>query len=165
MSVDTAILPPPRNRRHVTSYARAVGAGLRAHPFLRLAVRLPIYDPLELAGRVAAAASTPRRSSTRVLSVSPTALITGGVAAAAAAAAAMKPLGSTGLPLGSAGSSSSPRLVIPPQDTPAQQDAIDFLRELNATWEMWDVIRTICDYDQRLSLGVAFLFFSSSSSL
>ena len=44
----TAILPPPRNRAHLASYARAVSAALAAVPYMQLSVRLPIYDPSKI---------------------------------------------------------------------------------------------------------------------
>ncbi|OCH94445.1 PRMT5-domain-containing protein [Obba rivulosa] len=45
LNFHTAILPPPRNREHVASYARAVNACLHAVPFIELSVRISIYDP------------------------------------------------------------------------------------------------------------------------
>ena len=45
LNVHTAILPPPRNREHVASYARAVNAVLSTVPYMQLSVRVPIYDP------------------------------------------------------------------------------------------------------------------------
>lgn len=39
------ILPPPRNRKQVASYARAINAGLASTPYMQFSVRLPIYDP------------------------------------------------------------------------------------------------------------------------
>ncbi|KAF8896284.1 PRMT5 arginine-N-methyltransferase-domain-containing protein [Infundibulicybe gibba] len=40
----------------------------------------------------------------------------------------------------------APRLMIPDRDVPAPE------AEVNATWEMWDVIRSMCDYNPRLTL-------------
>ncbi|EEB88196.1 hypothetical protein MPER_14103, partial [Moniliophthora perniciosa FA553] len=45
LNIQTAILPPPRNRVYVTSYARIINSCLRNTPFMNLAVRLPVYDP------------------------------------------------------------------------------------------------------------------------
>ncbi|KAI0806015.1 PRMT5-domain-containing protein [Irpex lacteus] len=45
LNVHTAILPPPRNRDHVASYARAINAALASVSYMQLSVRLPIYDP------------------------------------------------------------------------------------------------------------------------
>jgi protein arginine N-methyltransferase 5 len=45
LDVHTVILPPPRSRARVTSYARALGAALARVPYMQLSVRLPIYDP------------------------------------------------------------------------------------------------------------------------
>ncbi|KZV62913.1 PRMT5-domain-containing protein [Peniophora sp. CONT] len=45
LDVQTAILPPPRNRQHVASYARALNAALVRIPYMQLSIRLPIYDP------------------------------------------------------------------------------------------------------------------------
>ncbi|KIP05028.1 hypothetical protein PHLGIDRAFT_129142 [Phlebiopsis gigantea 11061_1 CR5-6] len=45
LNVHTAILPPPRNREHVASYARIINAVLSSVPYMQLSVRMPIYDP------------------------------------------------------------------------------------------------------------------------
>ncbi|KAH8100111.1 PRMT5-domain-containing protein [Cristinia sonorae] len=45
LGIRTAILPSPRHRAHVGSYARAVNAALKATPYMQLSVRIPIYDP------------------------------------------------------------------------------------------------------------------------
>ncbi|KDQ14318.1 hypothetical protein BOTBODRAFT_55479 [Botryobasidium botryosum FD-172 SS1] len=44
------ILPPPRNRAHVTDYGRAVSACLKntgLSQYMQLSVRIPIYVPSE----------------------------------------------------------------------------------------------------------------------
>ncbi|KAI0033553.1 PRMT5 arginine-N-methyltransferase-domain-containing protein, partial [Vararia minispora EC-137] len=48
LDVHAAILPPPRNRHHIASYARAVCAALSRVTYMTLSVRLPIYDPAVL---------------------------------------------------------------------------------------------------------------------
>ncbi|TCD60480.1 methyltransferase protein [Steccherinum ochraceum] len=45
LGTHTAILPSPRHRAHVASYARAINAALKAVPYMQLSVRIPIYDP------------------------------------------------------------------------------------------------------------------------
>ncbi|EMD34129.1 hypothetical protein CERSUDRAFT_141621 [Gelatoporia subvermispora B] len=96
LNAHTAVLPPPRNREHAASYARAVNACLHAVPFLELSVRISIYDP-----SVFRASSTPRG-------------------------------GRTPEP--------SSAVTVAPAQTPI------------STWEMWDLIHSTCDYNQRLSL-------------
>ncbi|KAI0070415.1 PRMT5-domain-containing protein [Panus rudis PR-1116 ss-1] len=45
LNIQTVILPPPRSRTHVASYARTLNAALKAVPYMQLSVRIPIYDP------------------------------------------------------------------------------------------------------------------------
>ena len=96
LNVHTAILPPPRNREHVASYARIVNAMLNSVPYMQFAVRLPIYDPATI--------HLPQDASKR---------------------------------------DSKPGVSRKLLD---DQSSI-------ATWEMWDAIRTICDYSPRLVIG------------
>ncbi|KAF7316878.1 Protein arginine N-methyltransferase [Mycena chlorophos] len=110
LNIHSAILPPPRNREHVSSYARTVNACLKAHPYMHLSIRLPIYSPTVLNSPLSTSPSPP-------LLRSPS------------------PVPAT------------PRLVISDErsaDAPPTN--------LDATWEMWDVIRSICDYNTRLTL-------------
>ena len=93
LDVQTVILPPPRNRQHVASYARALNAALSRIPYMQLSVRLPIYDP-----------SIFRDEST----------LSGERPGAKASEA-----------------------------------------ELNMCWEMWDAVRTLCEYNPRLTLGAS----------
>ncbi|KAF7312309.1 Protein arginine N-methyltransferase [Mycena indigotica] len=113
LNIHATILPPPRNREHVTSYARAVNACLKTHPYMHLSIRLPIYNPTVLEGHLT---PLPDSMSPQLLgSLSPT--------------------------------PSTPRLVVSDDrssDSPPTN--------LDATWEMWDVIRSICDYNTRLTL-------------
>lgn len=95
LNIQTAILPIPRHRSHIASYARAVNACLNAIPYIQLSVRIPIYDPM-------------------MLHLTPT---------------SAKPTASI----------SSPSVLF--SDEPSV-----------ATWEMWDAIRTVCDYNPRLTL-------------
>src|SRR5438445_10526861 len=44
LNISTGILPPPRNREHVASYARTVNACLAKFQFVSLSVRLSIYN-------------------------------------------------------------------------------------------------------------------------
>lgn len=48
-----------------------------------------------------------------------------------------------------------PALIVSPDlSTPStSQSGISSESEMNATWEMWDVIRSICDYNTRLTLS------------
>lgn len=114
LNVSVAILPPPRNRDHVPSYARAIHTCLDKIPYMHLSVRLPVYDPLVFQ----LAASTPRSGS---------------------------PTPSFGAsPNGSSISTASSRSMSFTRTTE---------EEFNSTWEMWDVIRTICENNPRLSLS------------
>src|SRR5258708_23558789 len=45
LNVQTVILPPPRHRSHVASYARAINECLKSTPYINFSIRLPIYDP------------------------------------------------------------------------------------------------------------------------
>jgi hypothetical protein len=61
----------------------------------------------------------------------------------------------------------APLIVIPERD---ERFRPGLKGELSATWEMWDVIRTICDYSPRLTLSkqflnLLFLFLDLSDSL
>ncbi|KAI0701199.1 PRMT5-domain-containing protein [Cytidiella melzeri] len=104
LNVHTAILPPPRHRDHIASYARAVNAALASVPYMQLSVRLPIFDPTMIQ-----------------LGQTPT------------------------TPVFSKHTSSFPPA---PQPTTALVDDQTSM----ATWEMWDVIRSICEHHHRLSL-------------
>ncbi|KAJ7052637.1 PRMT5 arginine-N-methyltransferase-domain-containing protein [Mycena amicta] len=110
LNIHAAILPSPRNREHVSSYARTVNACLKAHPYMHLSIRLPIYNPTVLEGPIPGSPSPP---SFRSPSPAP----------------------------------STPRLIVS-DDRSADPPPTN----LDATWEMWDVIRSICDYNTRLTL-------------
>ncbi|KZT22367.1 PRMT5-domain-containing protein [Neolentinus lepideus HHB14362 ss-1] len=124
LNIQTVVLPPPRNRAHVASYARAVNASLNSIPYMQLSVRLPIYDPSIFKPPVISSwesnpdpfatsdSSTPQSSHIRITTDE------------VELAASDKSTNNTKISEG----------------------------ELNATWEMWDVIRSVCHYDQRLSL-------------
>ncbi|KAJ6513332.1 PRMT5-domain-containing protein [Mycena sanguinolenta] len=113
LNIPTAILPPPRSRDHVSSYARTIHACLKSSSYIHLSVRLPIYNPSVLDGRLTPMTSP--SSSGALLPGSPT--------------------------------PSTPRLVVPDDRRTETTSG-----NLDATWEMWDVIRSICDYNTRLSL-------------
>ncbi|KAJ7637720.1 PRMT5 arginine-N-methyltransferase-domain-containing protein [Mycena polygramma] len=110
LNIQTAILPPPRSREYVSSYARTVNACLKNSPYMHLSIRLPIYNPSVLEGHL-----SPGPSSPSLRSPSP-------------------------IP-------STPRLVV--HDDRGTETTSG---NLDGTWEMWDVIRSICDYSTRLSL-------------
>ncbi|KAG6837372.1 hypothetical protein H0H93_010530 [Arthromyces matolae] len=119
LNIQSAILPTPRNRDHVASYARIVNSCLKNTPYMHLSIRLPIYNPSVLHSNSNAPSSPP--------------------------------LGflSSAESLGSLSSSpSGPRLLVPGSQklTTAPES------ELNATWEMWDLIRSMCNYNTRLTL-------------
>jgi protein arginine N-methyltransferase 5 len=103
LNIYTVILPPPRNREHVASYARTVNTCLNKFPYISLSVRLPIYHP-----GMFQPTQTSVGSSVRLETPS-----------------------------------------IPDHVGPTSGDS------LNATWEMWDVIRTMCDYNTRLTLSAS----------
>ncbi|KAF8639417.1 hypothetical protein AX17_001507 [Amanita inopinata Kibby_2008] len=114
LNIHTVILPPPRNRSHVASYARTINACLRKAPFLNFSVRLPIYNPSVL------------RPESPII-----------------------PLIQSGS-VESTRASRVPTLLMPGNTSHSLSSAPE--GELNATWEMWDVVRSICDYDTRLTL-------------
>lgn len=114
LNVSVAVLPPPRNRTHVPSYARAIRACLDKIPCMHLSVRVPVYDPMVF--QLAAPTPRPASPSPSISSSS----IASGV------------------------STSSSKSTSFPQTTE---------EEFNGTWEMWDVIRTICESNPRLSLS------------
>lgn len=117
----TAILPAPRHREHIASYARSVNQCLKRNHFIQISVRLPIYDPDALNSyhesrkdRATYMASQPRSRASVIAAATPRLVV----------------------------SDISSNLINSPENV------------LHATWEMWDVIRSICDYDPRLSLSV-----------
>jgi len=127
LNISTAILPPPRNRDHVASYARIVNACLSKAPYINLSVRLPIYNPSVFHPQSPISAFHP-----------------------ASPSGALSP----------SRSSSTPSLVVSESEhvTPNSGGS------LNATWEMWDVIRSMCDYNTRLSLSMYALLCSEGGS-
>ena len=107
LNVESAILPVPRNRDHVASYARIVNSCLNNTPFINLSIRLPVYNPSVL---------------------------------------------HTNAPL--VGDPASPSPSTPPKrHIPGNSLSATLESELNGTWEMWDLIRSICDYNTRLTLS------------
>ena len=113
LNVSVAILPPPRDRTHVPSYARAIHTCLDKIPYMHLSVRIPVYDPSVFQ----LATPTPRPGS---------------------------PSPSVSSSIASNTSAASSKSMSFPHTTE---------EEFNSTWEMWDVIRTICESDPRLSLS------------
>ncbi|EIW83976.1 PRMT5-domain-containing protein [Coniophora puteana RWD-64-598 SS2] len=121
LNIQTVVLPPPRNREHVASYARAVNECLKRVSYMKFSVQLPIYDPAAFQQK-----ETPR-------------LRSGSTVTLASTLSETPP--------------STPRLLIPGNDFPLRPKKTRASeRELNATWEMWDVIRSVCDYSPRLTL-------------
>lgn len=119
LGIQSVILPAPRSREHVASYARIVNTCLKSVPYVNLAVRLPIYDPAKLDEGIPA--------SPFVLGRSPR-------------------MPSMSMP-------GTPTLLVS-DDSRHAHNRPGPERELNTTWEMWDLIRTICDYNTRLSLAL-----------
>ncbi|KAF5377338.1 hypothetical protein D9757_008023 [Collybiopsis confluens] len=115
LNIQRAILPAPRNRDRIASYARTVRACLQ-NPFMSLAVRLPVYDT----GAVDAVSSLSSSSSSS-LSSAP----------------------------------STPRLLVSngaSRLTPSPGRPLEAY--IDAAWETWDLIRSICDYNNRLTLAL-----------
>jgi protein arginine N-methyltransferase 5 len=104
LNIHTVVLPPPRSRGLVSSYARAVAAALARHPYIQIAIRIPVYHPAAL-----------RNADSLVTS----------------------------------SSTSSVQITLLPDSIPGY--ASD--EELNVSWDMWDAVRHICDYNQRLCIG------------
>ena len=117
LNVSVAILPTPRNRTHVPSYARAIHACLDKIPHMHFSVRVPVYDPAVFQ----LVAPTPRPAS-------PAPSISASSIASGVSATSSKSMGF-------------------PHTTE---------EEFNTMWEMWDVIRTICESNPRLSLSESF---------
>jgi protein arginine N-methyltransferase 5 len=114
LNIYTVILPPPRNREHVASYARTVNTCLTKFPYISLSVRLPIYHP--------ATFQPTQTQATQNASPVP--------------------------------SPAAPSLFVTDHVRSASGNS------LNATWEMWDVIRTMCDYNTRLTLSASLISIS-----
>ncbi|KAF8992848.1 PRMT5-domain-containing protein [Cyathus striatus] len=121
LNIQTVILPAPRNRDHVASYARIVNTCLKNNPYVYFSVRLPIYNP-----SIFHQASTPLSSDHPASPSIPV------------------QLSSPQTPI------KTPKLVI--SSAAHGKLAKSSEGELNATWEMWDLIRSICDYNPRLTL-------------
>jgi len=128
LNVHTAILPPPRNRDHVASYARIVNSCLDKSPYIYLSIRLPIYNPSSVFHH-------------------------------GSPISAFHPSSPPGISSPNAGTTSTPALVI----SESEQVPSTSGGSLNATWEMWDVIRSMCDYNSRLTLSIAKFTFLISS--
>lgn len=121
LNINTVILPVPRNRAHVASYARAVNACLEASSYTQLSIRLPIYDPLLL--------SITDSTSGLTLTPSPSHL-------------QLTPSSAPSQDDVPAAAPKVPKILEPSED-----------ELLSSTWEIWDAIRSICDYSPRLSLS------------
>ncbi|KAG5354099.1 hypothetical protein C0989_007459 [Termitomyces sp. Mn162] len=110
LNIHSAILPAPRNRDHVASYARIINSCLKNTPYIHLSVRLPIYNPSVLHPPASASSS---------------------------------PLPGTKIP----------NFINSTPSTPGSEKfSVAPESQLDATWEMWDLIRSICDYNTRLTL-------------
>ncbi|KAJ3983947.1 shk1 kinase-binding protein 1 [Lentinula detonsa] len=120
LNIHTAILPAPRNRDHVSSYARTVRACLSSAPYMNLAIRLPVYDSSLLEP---------------TLIVSP----------------------SSSSSFQSSSAPSTPRLVVSGSADSLNEpspSSTSLEAHIDAAWETWDLIRSICDYNIRLALAL-----------
>lgn len=125
LNVPTIILPPPRNRSQVASYARVINDCLKSVPYMQFSVRLPIYDPAVFQSKEP---SSPNSHGDHGWS-----------------GASSPPHPPTTPPKMATSSSYPPGSL---RSTKAPEG------ELNATWEMWDIIRNVCDYNIRLTLAL-----------
>ncbi|KAJ3856112.1 shk1 kinase-binding protein 1 [Lentinula lateritia] len=123
LNIHTAILPPPRNRDHISSYARIVRACLSSAPYMNLAIRLPVYDT-SILEPVAPLSPSSSSSSFR-----------------------------------SSSAPSTPRLVVSGSADSLNRNRLSTTSapleaHIDAAWETWDLIRSICDYNIRLALAL-----------
>ncbi|KII89931.1 hypothetical protein PLICRDRAFT_40111 [Plicaturopsis crispa FD-325 SS-3] len=125
LNITSVMLPPPRNRAHVASYARAVNACLKKTSMMELSIRLPIYDPSVFQSK-----PSPRDSFMDTDSP-----------ASSSSSASLR-----------FSSASKPKLSLSESSSLKSKSPQAPEGELNATWEMWDVIRSVCDYSPRLTL-------------
>ncbi|KAI6117252.1 PRMT5-domain-containing protein [Pisolithus croceorrhizus] len=125
LNVHTIILPPPRNRSQVASYARVINDCLKSVPYMQFSIRLPIYDPAVFQSKESSSPQSHGHHGWSGASSSPQAPTT----------PPKMPI-SNSYPQGSLRSTKAPE------------------GELNATWEMWDIIRNVCDYNMRLTLAL-----------
>ncbi|KAI3618068.1 shk1 kinase-binding protein 1 [Moniliophthora roreri] len=133
LNIQTAILPPPRNREYVTSYARIINSCLRNTPFMNLAVRLPVYDPQTINGPL----SPNLGASPRLSRSSPDSSINSSSKSATNA------------------SPSTPYITVSSGGLKLSSDTAKSLEaQIDAAWEVWDLIRVICEYNTRLSLAL-----------
>lgn len=124
LNVQTVILPPPRHRSQVASYARAINECLKSTTYMNFSIRLPIYDPAVFQPKE----TPPIPPSATSASSTPSA-------------------------------PSTPKIVTPRISTSKSLKAARAPEgEINATWEMWDIIRTLCDYNTRLTLSMQILY-------
>ncbi|KAJ3874601.1 shk1 kinase-binding protein 1 [Lentinula edodes] len=121
LNIHTAILPPPRNRDHISSYARIVRACLSSAPYMNLAIRLPVYDTSILEPVVPLSPSSSPSSFRSSSAPSTPRLVVSG------SADSLNRLSTTSAPLEA---------------------------HIDAAWETWDLIKSICDYNIRLALAL-----------
>ncbi|KAI6096493.1 PRMT5-domain-containing protein [Pisolithus croceorrhizus] len=124
LNVHTIILPPPRNRSQVASYARVINDCLKSVPYMQFSIRLPIYDPAVFQSKESSSPQSHGHHGWSGASSPPHAPTT------------------PKLPISNSYSPGSLRSTKAPEG------------ELNATWEMWDIIRNVCDYNMRLTLAL-----------
>ncbi|KAI0064783.1 PRMT5-domain-containing protein [Artomyces pyxidatus] len=120
LDVQTAVLPPPRNRGQIASYGRAINTCLARTPYMQLSIRLPIYDPSIFQSDAAKPSASP------------------------------PPLATPDSVASFDSRPSTPEIRTPDLRNAPSTKASE--AELNATWEMWDIVRSICAYNPRLTL-------------
>lgn len=126
LSITHAILPPPRTRTGIVHYARSIAHCLSSIPSMYLSVQLPPYDPTIF--------STAKLAHLGEVSHSRTSVVAGH-----SGGDVMEP--------------STPKVVVSGESasTMSQERPSN---DLDATWELWDVIRSVCDFNVRLSLAL-----------
>ncbi|KAF9521677.1 PRMT5-domain-containing protein [Crepidotus variabilis] len=122
LNIQTVILPQPRNRDHVASYARIVSSCLTRLPYISLSVRLSVYDPSAMHPSGPLPNNHPASPGPEGFMSTPTTSNANGIF--------------------------PPSVVVSESDVMKQSSG----GSLNATWEMWDLIRSMCDYNTRLTL-------------
>ncbi|KAJ7593057.1 PRMT5-domain-containing protein [Mycena floridula] len=170
LNIGSVILPPPHvcNRAHIASYARIVNSVLENTPYVQISIRLPIYDA-EGFGKDAAKSSPGLSTSSSV----PSGFIFSNGSISSASLSGSPSRSPSPFPRSSTMSPPwTPTLVVSPSKDDglgpgmARKSSISLNElaaaattpsgadEFDAMWEMWDVIRSICGYNTRLSLAL-----------
>ncbi|KAF5367430.1 hypothetical protein D9758_003674 [Tetrapyrgos nigripes] len=124
LNIQNAILPAPRNRQRAACYARVVDACLQSLPFMNLSIRLPVYDSSLVHDPLSASSNDAAPPMKRSASLH---------------SVSSRP--------------PTPRLVVS-QTIEANPVPKNLEQKIDAAWETWDLIRSLCDYNPRLSLAL-----------